>query len=255
MLHDASGLKHLGVGPGWVWLGDRSKPEVDRVITDPMCGPMQPHVRIHMTPCVDPCDPMHGLPPLTLPTLLLPCHVGKDRGPETPGGSQVRVPTGRGRGMDIRTPGPPRGTLNVHAEFHFFPACWGMTMASLAMVTKWSRISLLLAIPCHANFLLLPTAHSAALASAVSTWTVRIHPHLCPAAPISIQTTHIIRPVQPDPPDPTGLRLILFMDSHMFYNRMFLHMLSSSTFYLHLDPRSSILISVTYPHLSDSSSH
>ena len=52
--------------------------------------------------------------------------IGKDRGPETPGGSRVRVPMGRGRGMDISTPGPPGGTLNVRVEFHFFPAHWGI---------------------------------------------------------------------------------------------------------------------------------
>ena len=50
-------------------------------------------------------------------------YLGKDRGSGTPGGSQVRVLMGRGRGTDIRTPRPPRGTLNVHAEFHFFPMC------------------------------------------------------------------------------------------------------------------------------------
>ena len=71
------------------------------------------------------------------------------------------------------------------------------------------------------------------------------------------QTTHIIRSVQLDPPDLTGLCITLFLDSRMFsfHNRMFLHVLSSSTFYLHLDPQSSILISVTYPRLSDSGSH
>ena len=76
-----------------------------------------------------------------------------------------------------------------------------------------------------------------------------------PSPPSSGWATHIVCPDRPDPPDLTGLCLILFMDSHMFsfYHRMFLHMLSSSTFYLHLDPWS--LISVTYPHLSDSSSH
>ena len=81
------------------------------------------------------------------------------------------------------------------------------------------------------------------------------YPH-CLAGPptLSGQTTHIIRP---DPLDLTSLCLILFMDSHMFsfYNRMSLHMLSLSTFYLCLDPQFSILISVTYPRLSDSSSH
>ena len=84
------------------------------------------------------------------------------------------------------------------------------------------------------------------------------HPH-CLARPptLSGQTTHIVWPNRLDPPDLTGLCLILFMDSRMFsfYNRMFLHALSLSTFYLHLDPRSSILISVTYPCLSDSGSH
>ena len=74
------------------------------------------------------------------------------------------------------------------------------------------------------------------------------------------RTTHIVRSVQPDPPDPpdlTSLCLILFLDSRMFsfHNRTFLHVLSSSTFYLHLDPWSSILISVTYPCLSISGSH
>ena len=45
MSHDATGLKHLGVGLGWVRLGDGSEPEADRVITactigddDPTCG-------------------------------------------------------------------------------------------------------------------------------------------------------------------------------------------------------------------------
>ena len=53
--------------------------------------------------------------------------VGKDRGPETPGGSWVRVPTGRGRGMDIRTPGPPRGTFECPRGVSFFPCvCWGI---------------------------------------------------------------------------------------------------------------------------------
>ena len=75
---------------------------------------------------------------------------------------------------------------------------------------------------------------------------VRVRPHPCLAGPTSPSwTTHIVRP---NPPDLTGLCLILFMDSHIFsfYNRMFLHMLSSSTFYLRLNPRSSILISITY---------
>ena len=78
-----------------------------------------------------------------------------------------------------------------------------------------------------------------------------------PSPPSSGWTTHIVCPDQPDPPDLTGLCLILFMDSRMFsfYNKMFLHMLSSSTFYLHLDPQSLILILVMYPCLSDSSSH
>ena len=78
-----------------------------------------------------------------------------------------------------------------------------------------------------------------------------------PSPPSSYQTTHIIRSGRPDPPDLTGLCLILFMNSHMFsfHNRMSLHVLFSSTFYLRLNPQSSILISVTYPHLSDSSSH
>ena len=78
-----------------------------------------------------------------------------------------------------------------------------------------------------------------------------------PSPPSSSQTTHIVWPDLPDPLHLTSLCLILFMDSHMFsfYNRMFLHTLSSSTFYLRLDPRSLILISVTYPHLSDSSYH
>ena len=31
---DVSGLKHSGNGPGWARLGDGSKPEADRVITD-----------------------------------------------------------------------------------------------------------------------------------------------------------------------------------------------------------------------------
>ena len=53
---------------------------------------------------------------------------------------------------------------------------------------------------------------------------------------------------QPDPLDLTGPCLILFMDSCMFpfYNRISLHLLSLSTFYLRLDPQSSILILVTY---------
>ena len=33
MSRDASGLKHLGVGLGWVWLRDGSEPEADRVMT------------------------------------------------------------------------------------------------------------------------------------------------------------------------------------------------------------------------------
>ena len=81
------------------------------------------------------------------------------------------------------------------------------------------------------------------------------HPHHPAGPPTSSGwTTHI---VQPDPLDLTGLCLILFMDSRMFsfYNRISLHVLSSSTFYLRLDPWSSILISVTYPCLSDSGSH
>ena len=91
------------------------------------------------------------------------------------------------------------------------------------------------------------------------------HPHLHPAILIFIRpspsssgrTTHIIQSIRLDPPDLTGLCLTLFLDSRMFsfHNRMFLHVLSSSTFYLRLDPRSSILILVTYPHLSDSGSH
>ena len=36
MSRNVTGLKHPGVGPGWVRLGDRSKPEVDQVITDPV---------------------------------------------------------------------------------------------------------------------------------------------------------------------------------------------------------------------------
>ena len=44
------------------------------------------------------------------------------QGPESPGGLWVRVLMGRDRGTDIKTPVPPRGTLNVHTEFHFFPA-------------------------------------------------------------------------------------------------------------------------------------
>ena len=87
---------------------------------------------------------------------------------------------------------------------------------------------------------------------------VRVRPHLR-LARRSAQT-HIVwldRPDLPDPPDLTGRCLILFIDSHMFsfYNRISLHLLSSSTFYLRLDPWSSILISVTYPCLSDSGSH
>ena len=35
MSRHVTGLKHLGVGPGWAWLGDRSEPEADRVITEP----------------------------------------------------------------------------------------------------------------------------------------------------------------------------------------------------------------------------
>ena len=90
-------------------------------------------------------------------------------------------------------------------------------------------------------------------------------PHLRPAVPIFVRlspsssdrTTHIVRSVQPDPPDLTSLRLILFMHSHMFsfHNRTSFHVLSSSTFCLRLNPRSSILISVTYPRLSNSGSH
>ena len=45
--HDASGLKHWGIGLGWAWLGDRSEPEADRVIT---VG----HMMRHNTWCV--CD-------------------------------------------------------------------------------------------------------------------------------------------------------------------------------------------------------
>ena len=45
--------------------------------------------------------------------------LGKDRGLDTPRGSRVGALMGRGRGMDIRTHQPPRGTLNVRAEFHF----------------------------------------------------------------------------------------------------------------------------------------
>ena len=95
--------------------------------------------------------------------------------------------------------------------------------------------------------------------------TVRVRPHLRLAVPIFVRpspsssdrTTHIVRSVRPDPPDLTGFRLILFMHSRMFsfHNRTSFHVLSSSTFYLRLNPRSSILISVTYPRLSDSSSH
>ena len=90
-------------------------------------------------------------------------------------------------------------------------------------------------------------------------------PHLHLAVPIFIRpspsssdrTTHIVWSVRLDPPDLTSLCLILFMHSCMFsfHNRMSLHVLFSSTFYLCLDPRSSILISVMYPCLSDSGSH
>ena len=49
-------------------------------------------------------------------------------------------------------------------------------------------------------------------------------PHLCPAVPIFVWpspyssdwTTHMVRSVRPDPPDLTGLCLILFMNSCMF---------------------------------------
>ena len=53
-------------------------------------------------------------------------------------------------------------------------------------------------------------------------------PHLRLAIPI------FVRPDPPDPPDLTSLCLILFMNSRMFsfHNRMSLHMLFSSTFYL-----------------------
>ena len=85
-----------------------------------------------------------------------------------------------------------------------------------------------------------------------------------PSPPSSGWTTHIVRldhphrlAGPPTSPGLSGLCLTLFLDSRMFsfHNRMFLHMLSSSTFYLRLDPQSLILISVTYPHLSDSGSH
>ena len=90
-------------------------------------------------------------------------------------------------------------------------------------------------------------------------------PHLHPAVPIFIQlspslsswTIHIVRSVWLVLPDLTDLCLILFLDSCMFsfHNRTFLPVLFSSTFYLHLDLRSSILILVTYPRFSSSGSH
>ena len=58
--HDAlhcathSGLKHLGDGPDWVRLGDRSEPEADRVIT------VSPHLKAaprglrQVGPCASP---------------------------------------------------------------------------------------------------------------------------------------------------------------------------------------------------------
>ena len=44
-----SGLKHLGVGLGWVWLGDGSKPEADQVITVAI-GACRGHMRMQ---CVE----------------------------------------------------------------------------------------------------------------------------------------------------------------------------------------------------------
>ena len=95
-----------------------------------------------------------------------------------------------------------------------------------------------------------------------SDWTTHIvrldHPHRPTGPPTSSdRTTHIVWSIRPDPPDLTGFRLVLFMHSCMFsfHNRMSFRVLSSSTFCLRLDPRSSILISVTYPCLSNSGSH
>ena len=100
-------------------------------------------------------------------------------------------------------------------------------------------------------------------------------PHLCPAVPIFVWPSHLhpavpifVRPSPslsghphlclagpPTSSSPSGRThqtlpacLTLFLDSRMFsfHNRTFLHVLSSSTFYLRLDPQSSILILVTY---------